>query len=372
MLRLLHSSDWQIGLKACHVAGAGDAVRAARLEAARQVVAVANRERVDALVLAGDTFEHNLVEDRLVFEVVKILSEASAPVFVLPGNHDALSQDSVFRRASWRGRPAHVVLLDAAAPVPIPGTEAVLLPAPVLQKKSFQDPTASLARAPAGAIAVAVVHGSLRIEGKHAADDFPIALDAARQLGVDYLALGHWHAQYLHDERTAYSGAHEPTRFGEGSGQALLVDIASHGAAPRLRPVPTARLAWEMLEVDLSGGVDAAVATVRAAVSALAAPARTLLRLRTRGESEPDAGLALKALEDELAGVLLHLSLERTDVPASVARGKLAEVAADNPLVAGLLADLDAAGQSDAAGASTDERAVARQLLAELVRGVWP
>ncbi|MBI5542692.1 MAG: DNA repair exonuclease [Deltaproteobacteria bacterium] len=374
MLRILHTSDWQMGLKACHVAAAGTAIRAARLDAAREVVAIANRERADVLLLAGDTFEHNLVEDRLVHEVVKVLSGAQAPVFVLPGNHDALSHDSVFRRASWRNRPANVVILEDTKPVPIPGTEAVLLPAPVLQKKSFQDPTATLAQAPAGAIAIGVAHGSLRIEGKHAADDFPIALDAAHKKGLDYLALGHWHAQYVHDERTAYSGTHEPTKFGEGSGQVLIVEIANHGAVPRIQPAPTARLRWEALEADLSAGAEVALQSIRAAVKALPNPGQTLMRLRTLGESEPDAGLALHALEDELAVLLLHVSLERADVPTSVARGKLAEVAADNPLVAGLLADLETASQGEAGGAqaSTADRAAARQILGELVRRVWP
>lgn len=372
MLRLLHTSDWQMGLKAVHVASAGEAVRAARLAAAREVIAIANRERVDAVLLAGDTFEHNLVEDRLVHEVVRVLAGSTSPVFVLPGNHDALSHDSVFRRASFRSRPANIVLLETTQPVSIPRTDAVLLAAPVQQKKSFGDPTASLARAPEGAIAIGVAHGSLRIEGKHAADDFPIALDAARKTGLDYLALGHWHAPYLHDERTAYSGTHEPTKFGEGSGQALLVEIDHRGAAPRVRKVPTARLIWEALDLDLSSGTEAAVANVRSALKALPSPAQTLVRLRTRGESEPDAGLWLTALEDEWSTALLHLCVERTDVPASVARGKLSEVAAENRLVAGLLADLEGAASDEPTGASTTDRATARQVLSELIRGVWP
>ena len=118
-IRILHTADWQIGLKAAHVARVGDLVRKARFDAARSVVAAAAAERADALVLAGDIFEDNHVDNSLVFEVVRILSASSVPVYVLPGNHDPLSQDSIYRRASWRDRPNHIHLLETPEPVPI-------------------------------------------------------------------------------------------------------------------------------------------------------------------------------------------------------------------------------------------------------------
>src|SRR5450759_2271927 len=103
MPKILHTADWQMGLKASHVAAVADRVRSARLQAARVLIAKANAANVDAVVLAGDLFEDNLVQDRLVHELVQVLAEAKAPVFVLPGNHDPYSQDSVYRRGSWKG-----------------------------------------------------------------------------------------------------------------------------------------------------------------------------------------------------------------------------------------------------------------------------
>src|SRR5512141_2620280 len=115
MVKILHSADWQIGLKAKHVATVAEHVRTARLEAARNVIRAANEAQVNAVVLAGDIFEDNLVHDRLVHQVVQILAGSKAPVFVLPGNHDPLTHDSIYRRASWGQRPASVVLLESNA-----------------------------------------------------------------------------------------------------------------------------------------------------------------------------------------------------------------------------------------------------------------
>lgn len=366
MLKLLHSADWQLGLEASHVAAAAGPVREARLESARRVVEAASEHRVDALVLAGDLFEDNLVEEQLVRATVELLAASAVPVFVLPGNHDPLSRDSIYLRSAWKNRPAHVVLLDRAEPFEIPGTGAFLLPAPLTRKKGFQDPTERLPAAPAGATAaIGVAHGSLRIEGKYQSDDFPIALDAAEKRGLDYLALGHWHGCYVHAGRTAYPGTHETTRFGEArSGQALLVEIAGGEALPRITEVRTGLLRWETRELDLDpAGADQAATALLAWAESLTGP--TLLKLRTVGQSGDEAAVLLHRLEIGLAPRLLHLAVERADVPETVARGKVAEVAAASPFVDGLLADLAAA---DAPAAV---RAEARRLLSELVLETW-
>ena len=367
MVRFLHSADWQIGLKASHVAKVADTVREARLDAARAVIAAANRAKVHAVLLAGDIFEDNLVSDRLVSQIVEILAVSEAPVYLLPGNHDALTEDSVYRRPSFAGRPSRVVLLESTTPIAIPGTDAVLLPSPAKQKKSFADPTAVLAKAPEGAIAVAIAHGSLKIEGKFSSDDFPIALDACKRLGLDYLAMGHWHGSFVQDGRAAYCGTHETTKFGEDrSGQAFLVEIAAHGALPQITEVPTGKLRWVTLECDLSGGSEAAAGVLRDAVTALLQPKQTLLRIRTRGQSDGEANGFLRQAQEELAERLCHVCLERGDVPAAVAQGRIAEVKKTSPLVSGLLEDLSVVDGGDEA-----TRQAARRLLDELVLEEW-
>jgi DNA repair exonuclease SbcCD nuclease subunit len=373
MVKILHSADWQMGLRAQHVAHVAAEVRKARLEAARNVIRAANRFSVDAIVLAGDIFEDNLVDDRLVHEVVAVLESSRMPVYVLPGNHDALTPDAVYGRASWKPRSGHVTMLDGNMPVPIPGTDAVLLAAPLRQKKGMKDPTAGWTElAGSNAIRIGVAHGSLRIEGKYAADDFPIALDAVSRVGLDYLSLGHWHGQYIHEGRAAYSGAHETTKFGEsGSGQALLVEIASRRALPRLTSVPTGTLSWQALEMDLSQGTEHEASRIRGLTAKMAQPEKTLLRIRTTGTSSEEASSVLDRLQDSLLGKgFLHVGIERRDVPRAEAEGRLADVAASSSLVSTLLAELSrpAAGVE----ASPDPiRLAARRLLSDLVMEVW-
>ncbi|MFC1987588.1 exonuclease SbcCD subunit D [Chloroflexota bacterium] len=90
--RMLHTSD-------LHLASLGD-VGCRSLEA---MVDLAIRNKVDLVMIAGDLFDHNRVDDNLVGFVVQQLQRLPVYVAVLPGNHDCLVRDSVFfRDGLWR------------------------------------------------------------------------------------------------------------------------------------------------------------------------------------------------------------------------------------------------------------------------------
>jgi DNA repair exonuclease SbcCD nuclease subunit len=297
------------------------------------------------------------------------------PVFVLPGNHDPLSQDSVYRRASWRERPAQVRLLETTEPVAIAGGRALLLPAPLALKKSAEDPTLALRvpEAGSGGVLVGVAHGSLRIEGKHGRDDFPIALEAAARAGLGYLALGHWHGRYVHGERTAYSGTLETTKFGEdNSGLALLVslDEESGARAPRIEEFRSGRLTWLTRELD-AGALELGIQELKRELAAAVLPEggrQVLLRLRTTGHSDTEAHLRLRELEEELAARYLHVELERRDLATHLVQGRVAELVAEHPFLGGLFDSLaEGTTEPELQGLGAAERDAARRLLAELL-----
>lgn len=86
-MKLLHTGDWHVG----------KALRGrSRLEefadALREVVGIAVHEGVDAVLIAGDLYEHRSPApeaDGLVFEALVRLHEARIPVVAIPGNHDS-------------------------------------------------------------------------------------------------------------------------------------------------------------------------------------------------------------------------------------------------------------------------------------------
>jgi exonuclease SbcD len=86
-MRLLHTGDWHVG-KALR--GRSRAEEFA--DALREVVGIARQEGVDAVLVAGDIYDHRAPApeaDAAVFEALVRLHEAGIPVVVIPGNHDS-------------------------------------------------------------------------------------------------------------------------------------------------------------------------------------------------------------------------------------------------------------------------------------------
>ncbi len=90
MMRLLHTADWHVG-KTIRGRTRYDEYAAAL----DQVVAVAEAEGVDAVVVAGDLYDMRALShdaDALIFDTLIRLHEKRIPVVAIPGNHDSAAR----------------------------------------------------------------------------------------------------------------------------------------------------------------------------------------------------------------------------------------------------------------------------------------
>jgi len=78
-LRIVHSSDLHVGEGFTEPLHKGDGTAGLRV-----VLAAARAANADALILAGDTFEHNRLSAPLLDRAASLLAEASMPVVILP------------------------------------------------------------------------------------------------------------------------------------------------------------------------------------------------------------------------------------------------------------------------------------------------
>lgn len=342
MIRFLHTADWQLGMRAAQVAPVAARVRKERLETARRLMRLARERGVDFILLAGDVFVDNQVENQLAHQVVQILSQASPiPVFILPGNHDPLTPDSIYnRRVFSEGLPPNIhVMRTREAVTVLPGVE--LLPAPCLSKYAEEDPTAGMVGVVEGKIRIGLAHGSLRIEGKYQPNDFPIDLDAAERLGLDYLALGHWHSFYQHGDRTVYPGTPEPTGFEEReSGTAALVTLAGRGQLPQVEMVRVNGLTWETWRRELQDNPRETIQWVRSRVEELADPRRTILKLILTGRDTAEEQDWLEELKEWLRARLLHVAVDAGSLARNPLTPGLINLARSRPFLAATVADL--------------------------------
>ncbi|HEX6230887.1 MAG TPA: exonuclease subunit SbcD, partial [Actinomycetota bacterium] len=86
-MRFLHTADWHVGR-----AIRGRSRTEEYAAALDQVVGIAVDEGVDAVLLAGDVYEHRAPQpdaDALVFDAFLRLHDAGIRVLAIPGNHDS-------------------------------------------------------------------------------------------------------------------------------------------------------------------------------------------------------------------------------------------------------------------------------------------
>ncbi len=235
-VKLVHTADWHLGKRFLAFEESDNVkLSRARLAAVDRILGLADQHAADAVLCAGDLFDGPTPEKEWWTGLAQKLNSASPsrPIFLLPGNHDPLTARSVysadhpFRAAlpQW----VHVVDQDDFEYEITP--DAVLYARPCRSLAGQDDLALALPARDAEdeRIRVGMVHGStFDIEG--ADTHFPISIDAAKQRGLDYLAIGDHHG--FRDvptgavPPTVYPGTPEATKFGErDAGHVALVLI---------------------------------------------------------------------------------------------------------------------------------------------------
>ena len=264
MVRFLHTSDWQLGMRR-HFLDADAQARfdQARIDAIRSIGRTAAETGCAFIVVAGDVFESNHLQPRTIARTLEALRELPLPTFLLPGNHDPLDPSSIFtNRAFVEGRPANVHVLAGEPATPLHGVE--ILGVPWRSKRPTSDHTgAAAAKLPpaSGTLRVLVAHGGVtslamgRIDPT-LIDETPIE-HAIAEGRLHYVALGDRHSTFSvgASGRVWYSGAPEPTDYDEDDpGNVLVVDLNANSCTVAPHRVGT----WRFLphSADLNSASD--------------------------------------------------------------------------------------------------------------------
>jgi DNA repair exonuclease SbcCD nuclease subunit len=257
VLKLLHTADWHLGRRFRSFGEEQEKkLTRARLEVLDRILLAAERFSVDAVLCAGDLFdEPNPSRDwwEPVAEKLRKRAWPNRPVFLLPGNHDPLTIDSVWAPSHpFRAElPSFVQVIDRVDfAFALPGN-AVLYGVPCLSKAGQRDPTQQIPRRAPGdeRIRIGLVHGST-FDLKDCQTNFPIAQDAAVERGLDYLAIGDTHGfRYVPADRkfppTIYPGAPEPTAFDEKDPGSVALVFVNRQRKASVQQERVAHWTWE-------------------------------------------------------------------------------------------------------------------------------
>lgn len=102
---LVHSSDLHVDDGRIAAQHGGDGTGGLRA-----VLAYAREIEADVVLLAGDTFDNHMVAAETIERAGHVLAEAGVPIVLLPGNHDPVTADSVYRRGGYGDIPGLRIL----------------------------------------------------------------------------------------------------------------------------------------------------------------------------------------------------------------------------------------------------------------------
>lgn len=332
-MRLLHLADLHLGASCSAFGPLSAARRRAVVEAFRALPDVAIDRRVDAVLFAGDLFDGPQPAPDLLAaarDTLRRFIDACIPVFIVPGNHDAVTLKlNPYRELARAGR---VVVQgepsDRRWPVDEEGRRlAEKHAAYILARPTFaepvtvetaagplhvygvaydgaecRDPIATFRRADGPGVHVALLHAAVHDATHWRGSGNVLAADpdALGLLEVDYIALGDHHRHRPPEDfggaPACYPGSFAATDLTEHGPRGFVIVDVEPGAPPTVEHVDAGIPAVATLELDVSGCEDD-VQVAEAAGQALPAGAVPVVRL----VGEPAFPLDADAIAIELA-----------------------------------------------------------------------
>lgn len=326
-MKLIHTADIHLDTSFA-AAGMPTAFGNRRRQSLRDVLsAVLRRAKewpADAVLIAGDLFEHERVSrDTAAFLREQFEAIRPVPVYITPGNHNPYVLSSPYATEAW---PANMHIFKT------PHWSSSALSSTPLTVHGFafdgpdisHNPFAELRVPDDGRVHVALGHGSERGHqpaGKNTYAPFDAAQLAQR--GLHYAALGHFHSYTPIETDTtlvAYSGAPEGHGFDElGPRHYVEVEIdplPGGGYSTVVRPVPVARVQYAIETIDCSRLTSShqLIEELRAIAQAAGRP--LILRAVLAGACTDSIRAELGAVQDAASAEFVHLDIEDQSSPS--------------------------------------------------------
>ena len=231
-----------------------DILRNATFDTYDRIVSLCIEENVDALLIAGDVYDHETRSFRAQYRFIEglnKLSEAGINSYICHGNHDPLDgwQSKLdFPKGCYRfGKKAESYPLRENKPEEIL-IHGISYPTRVVQENLIPE----FSRLEKAQFNIGVIHANVDSDPNH--DPYaPCTLDDLRQTSYDYWALGHVHTRKILNKElptVVYPGNPQGRHINEeGPRGVYMVEVDSNGnVETEFRPLDLVR--WNRITID--------------------------------------------------------------------------------------------------------------------------
>ncbi|MFC1640505.1 exonuclease SbcCD subunit D [Patescibacteria group bacterium] len=261
MIKILHTADIHIGKSFRNLGErAEDQTRNLR-KTFEKICSLAVEEEVQVMLIAGDLFDtKNPAEKDIDFVIQQLqrAGEVGIHIVIAAGTHDRFATDAFYRDAKWNQVDNIHILTPEQKEVDFESLDCVIHGQVNEYNKSATSPLENLPNNDTRTHSVAMIHGSVAIEGKHAADDYPVTVDEINESPYTYIALGHWHrAQEVVPNKAWYAGSPETLSLEEeGSGNVLIVKLEEDHV--EIEPRHIGSIQFDSKDIEVEGDVNLA------------------------------------------------------------------------------------------------------------------
>ena len=224
MVKFIHMADLHLDMPFTNLnkeKGLSAVRRKEQRDALKAVIDRAVSEKVDFILIAGDLFEYNYVRKSTIDYVIELFSSVKIPIFISPGNHDPITEDSYYKRAQW---PNNVHIFS--------DLEKVSMEKVNIYGKGFKtikdngEGLENFVVEDDNELNIVLLHGTLDLPEAFSDGYNPLTSRQIKDWNADYIALGHIHKMNEMKNNAVYPGSLMSLGFDEpGEHGAMLVNL---------------------------------------------------------------------------------------------------------------------------------------------------
>lgn len=218
------------------------------MESFGRIITLAEKENIDAILIAGDLFEHEYVRPYTIDYIVNQIKRISdTSVFICPGNHDPYVKNSYYNLANW---PENVYIFNhGIEKVELKEKDIVIIGKGFSSKYIYKSTVNDIDYTINNKKRILITHGTVG-GNPNECKYHPINIDRISS-NFDYIALGHFHQFNKIKSNAAYCGSPEPLGFDElGSHGIIVGEINSNGVIYEF--VPLSKRHFIIKDIDCS------------------------------------------------------------------------------------------------------------------------